>query len=67
LVGGASPKFGFLGAIFLGLLGTIIAIELPLPTLEIEPVLEELPLIRGIAGAALLVGAFGYYRKRSSR
>jgi uncharacterized membrane protein len=67
LVVGAAPDLGFLGAILLAALGVVILVSLPLPQIGFEPQLEDLPVVRGVLGGAVVVAGFAYYRKRRSR
>jgi uncharacterized membrane protein YeaQ/YmgE (transglycosylase-associated protein family) len=65
LLVGNAPKFGFLGSVVLAVLGCWIFVNLPLD-ISIEPRLEDMPVIRGILGAMLVVAVFAFFRKRSS-
>ncbi len=62
---GNAPKFGFLGSLCLGILGSWLFINLPFEV-SIEPRLEDLPIIRAVLGGLLIVALFAFYRKRTS-
>ena len=62
LVGNA-PKFGFLGSVALAALGAWLFVNIPVE-LSLEPRLEDLPVVRTILGALLIVAAFAFFRKQ---
>jgi len=65
LLVGNAPKFGFLGSLVLAALGSWIFVNLPLD-ITIEPRLEDMPVVRAILGAMLVVAVFAFFRKRNS-
>lgn len=66
LIARNAPPFGFVGGIILGLLGVWIFANVPLPKLQFEPMLEQIPVIKAIIGGILIVALFSYIRKRQN-
>ena len=63
---GNTPKFGLLGSIALGVLGGWLFANLPID-FPLEPHLEDMPVVRSILGALVLVAIFAYFRKQGVR
>jgi uncharacterized membrane protein YeaQ/YmgE (transglycosylase-associated protein family) len=64
LVGNA-PKYGFFGSLVLGTLGAWFFSNLPLE-IQIEPRLEDMPVVRSILGGLVLVAIFAFLRKQGA-
>ncbi len=63
---GNTPRFGLLGSMALGVIGGWLFGNLPFD-FSLEPRLEDMPVIRTMLGALLLVAAFAYFRKQAVR
>jgi uncharacterized membrane protein YeaQ/YmgE (transglycosylase-associated protein family) len=64
LVGNA-PKYGFLGSLALGVLGAWLFTNVPLE-IQLEPRLEDMPVVRAILGGLVLVAIFAFLRKQGA-
>ena len=62
---GNAPKYGFIGSLVLGILGAWFFSNLPLE-IQIEPRLEDMPVVRSILGGLVLVAIFAYLRKQAA-
>ncbi len=62
---GNAPKYGFLGSLVLGILGAWFFSNLPLE-IQIEPRLEDMPVVRSILGGLVLVAIFAFLRKQGA-
>jgi uncharacterized membrane protein YeaQ/YmgE (transglycosylase-associated protein family) len=61
-----APPLGFMGGLFLGLLGVWIFANITWLDVAIEPRLEDIPVVRALLGGILLVALFCYMRKRQN-
>ncbi|MDB5081016.1 MAG: hypothetical protein JWP00_2940 [Chloroflexi bacterium] len=62
---GNAPKYGILGSLVLGILGAWFFSNLPLE-IQIEPRLEDMPVVRSVLGGLVLVAIFAYLRKQGA-
>lgn len=62
---GNAPKYGFLGSLVLGILGAWFFANLPVE-IQIEPRLEDMPVVRSIIGGLVLVAIFAFLRKQGA-
>lgn len=62
---GNAPKYGFLGSLVLGILGAWFFANLPLE-IQIEPRLEDMPVVRSVLGGLVLVAIFAFLRKQGA-